>query len=174
MHIWTYDAYIHDPWPWCMCVWCIVSVILDPDDCTYDAHICDAHIYDSEPWSWCMHVSMMQQILLRTDGRTDEQADSRSWISDQIWERPTRPPQFKIVKCGRGCTLQTLTNVLNFIYSSDIFNNYCFFFKYPHFICLKIRVAACSFFSLSILNFPTISYLEAEHSPEPPQFVAWG
>ena len=72
------DAYIHDPWPWCMYVWCIYlwSLIL--------MHVCMMQV-------WMMHVSMIFDPdtcicdagffrVGRTDGRTDEQADSRSWI----------------------------------------------------------------------------------------------
>ena len=54
-------------------------MILDPDVCVYDADINDAYINYPWPW-WVMHVSMMRDFF-RTDERTDEQADSRSWIS---------------------------------------------------------------------------------------------
>ena len=55
--------------------------ILDPDACVYDAHI-----YDPGPWSWSMHVCVvhvsMMRYFLGTNGRTDEQGDSRSRMLD--------------------------------------------------------------------------------------------
>ena len=59
-----YDAYI--------------SMIIDPNACLYDAPMHDAYIYDP-PSLTLMHESMMRYFLV-TDGPTDEQADSRSWM----------------------------------------------------------------------------------------------
>ena len=59
-----YDAYI--------------SMIIDPNACLYDAPMHDAYIYDP-PSLTLMHESMMRYFLV-TDGPTDEQANSRSWI----------------------------------------------------------------------------------------------
>ena len=74
-----------------------LSMILDPDTCMYDAfiyvprsltmmHVCMMHIsmildLDSEAcmYVWCMYLHMMQSFSV-TDGRTNEQGDSRSRI----------------------------------------------------------------------------------------------
>ena len=90
----------------------------------YDECVCDAYIYDLLPWLWWiylwflihdpdayMHVSTMQismildpdaciydaANLFRTNERTDEQGDSRSWIvnslrsHDRLGSIPAKP-----------------------------------------------------------------------------------
>ena len=57
-----HDAYIYDPWSWCMCVWC-----------GYERCV--------SPWSLTLiYVSMMRGFFV-TDGRTNEQGNSRSWMT---------------------------------------------------------------------------------------------
>ena len=68
MYVWCI-AYTYEPWSWCMCVWC-----------SYEWFI----------YSWSltlMHVSVMRDFFV-SDGRTDEQADSRSWISTYLCTLP--------------------------------------------------------------------------------------
>ena len=101
-HIWcaygVYGTYIYDPglWSWYKHVWCtyLRSLILihvcimqvcmmnfDPQSLAL-MHVWCMNVKCTYLWSWCMHVSMMRQILFRTDERTNEQGDSRSWIQE--------------------------------------------------------------------------------------------
>ena len=58
-----------------MHIYIYIYMILDPDACVYVAGMNYAY-----PWSLTlMHVSMMRGFFV-TDGPTDGQADSRSWI----------------------------------------------------------------------------------------------
>ena len=58
-----------------------ISMILDPDTCMYLCSlILDSCMYDAR----MVHASMMRNFSV-TEGRTDEQGDSRSRIQIIIW-----------------------------------------------------------------------------------------
>ena len=73
-----YVACIYDPRSLTLMHVCMMHIpmILDPDASVYDAGMNDACIHDPGPW---MHISVMR--LKFCHGRTDEQGDSRSWMT---------------------------------------------------------------------------------------------
>ena len=78
-----YVACIYDPRSLTLMHVCMMHIpmILDPDACVYDACMKDAYIHD--PWPWCMYL-WCGIFSGPTNGRTDEQGDSRRRIDKQL------------------------------------------------------------------------------------------
>ena len=78
MHVCMLHVYtILDPWPWCMYVWCTYLWSLIPMNICM-MHVSTMQIYMILDPDACIHEAGF--FSWQTDQRTNEQADSRSWM----------------------------------------------------------------------------------------------
>ena len=105
-------------------------MIIDPDVCVYDACMKDAYIHNPRPWCmypWCGIFSRP------TNGRTDEQGDSRSWILESL------VCSFILWVHSHSIMISGQWKAKDSEYYSESYFSSCYYFKEYLFSCYYFR-----------------------------------